>query len=110
VGDNIEQFGGDRNNVTIFGKSGGGRKVSVLLAMPGARSLFQRAIIQSGPGLHLQPRDRATELTYALLHELLSGEEMTARDPFFSRSYGRRSLHFIDFAMRLPARSRRSPC
>jgi para-nitrobenzyl esterase len=70
VRDNIGQFGGDRNNVTIFGESGGGRKVSVLLAMPGARGLFHRAIIQSGPGLHLQPRDRATELTYALLHEL----------------------------------------
>ena len=48
VHDNIARFGGDPGNVTIFGESGGGGKVSVLLAMPAARGLFHRAIIQSG--------------------------------------------------------------
>jgi para-nitrobenzyl esterase len=48
VHDNIEQFGGDPGNVTIFGQSGGGGKVSTLLTMPAARGLFNRAIIQSG--------------------------------------------------------------
>jgi para-nitrobenzyl esterase len=67
---NIERFGGDPANVTIFGESGGGRKVSTLLAMPDAKNLFHRAIIQSGPGLHLQPRDKSTEITVALFHEL----------------------------------------
>ncbi len=48
VRDNIANFGGDPNNVTIFGQSGGGAKVSTLLAMPGAKGLFHRAIFQSG--------------------------------------------------------------
>ena len=67
---NIERFGGDPGNVTIFGESGGGRKVSTLLAMPDAKGLFHRAIIQSGPGLHLQPRDRSHEIALALFKEL----------------------------------------
>jgi para-nitrobenzyl esterase len=67
---NIERFGGDPANVTIFGESGGGRKVSTLLAMPDAKGLFHRAIIQSGPGLHLQPRDKSTEMAIALFREL----------------------------------------
>jgi para-nitrobenzyl esterase len=48
VHDNLGNFGGDPNNVTIFGQSGGAGKVSTLLAMPGAKGLFHRAIIQSG--------------------------------------------------------------
>lgn len=45
---NIEAFGGDPGNVTIFGQSGGGCKVSTLLATPSAKGLFHKAIIQSG--------------------------------------------------------------
>ena len=70
VKENIANFGGDAGNVTVFGESGGGRKVATLLAMPQAKGLFHRAIIESGPGLHLQPRDRGHELTLALLDEL----------------------------------------
>jgi len=70
IQNNIERFGGDPSNVTIFGESGGGRKVSTLLAMPLARGLFHRAIIESGPGIKLQPRDRSTEMALALLREL----------------------------------------
>jgi para-nitrobenzyl esterase len=51
VRDNISRFGGDPGNVTIFGQSGGGAKVSTLLAMPGAKGLFHKAIIQSGSNL-----------------------------------------------------------
>ena len=51
VRDNIANFGGDPNNVTIFGQSGGAGKVSTLLAMPSAKGLFHRAIIQSGANL-----------------------------------------------------------
>jgi len=51
VHDNIAQFGGDPAEVTIFGESGGGGKVSTLLAMPLATGLFRRAIMQSGFGL-----------------------------------------------------------
>jgi len=48
VRDNISQFGGDPGNVTIFGESGGGGKVSTLMAMPPAKGLFHKAIVQSG--------------------------------------------------------------
>jgi para-nitrobenzyl esterase len=51
VRDSIGAFGGDAGNVTIFGESGGGLKVSTLLAMPSAQGLFHKAIIQSGPGI-----------------------------------------------------------
>jgi len=70
VKENIANFGGDPGNVTVFGESGGGRKVATLLAMPWAKGLLHRAIIESGPGLHLQPRDRSNELALALLDEL----------------------------------------
>jgi len=70
VRDNIEVFGGDRANVTIFGESGGGAKVSTLLAMPGARRLFHRAAIQSGPGLRVQERDEAADRAARFLSEL----------------------------------------
>jgi para-nitrobenzyl esterase len=70
VRDNIKAFGGDAGNVTIFGESGGGSKVSMLLAMPSARGLFHRAIIESGPGLRgVEPRD-ATSLAERLLAKL----------------------------------------
>ena len=48
VRDNIEGFGGDPNNVTIFGESAGGHNVAALMASPPAQGLFHRAIIQSG--------------------------------------------------------------
>lgn len=48
VRDNISNFGGDPNNVTIFGQSGGGAKVNTLMAMPRAKGLFHKAINQSG--------------------------------------------------------------
>jgi para-nitrobenzyl esterase len=45
---NIANFGGDPNNVTIFGQSGGGAKVNTLMAMPSAKGLFHKAINESG--------------------------------------------------------------
>ena len=58
VRDNIDRFGGDPNLVTIFGQSGGGRKVATLMAMPEAKGLFHRAIIESGAVLRLTERRR----------------------------------------------------
>ncbi|MCD8312690.1 MAG: carboxylesterase family protein, partial [Bacteroidales bacterium] len=90
VHDNIESFGGDPDNVTIFGQSGGGGKVSVLMAMPGAAGLFHKAIVQSGSmintmeqrysrmiadstlknlGLSPSEVDRLAKLPYETLHK-----------------------------------------
>ena len=70
VRDNIEMFGGDPGRVTIFGESGGGRKVSVMMAMPVAKGLFHGAIIQSSPGLRGVPAKDATDLAERLLAKL----------------------------------------
>lgn len=47
IKDNISRFGGDPDNITIFGESAGGSAVACLLAMPSAKGLFHRAILQS---------------------------------------------------------------
>jgi len=70
VHDNIERFGGDPANVMIFGESGGGAKVSTLLAMPGAKGLFRRAAIQSGAGIRSNTREASNVLTEAMLTKL----------------------------------------
>jgi para-nitrobenzyl esterase len=75
VRDNIEQFGGDPGNVTIFGESGGGRKVCSLLAMPSAEGLFHRAIIQSSVTLRAVEADAATEYAERLLAQLGIGAD-----------------------------------
>ncbi len=59
VRDNIATFGADPNNVTIFGQSGGGGKVSSLMAMPAAHGLFRRAIVQSGASVKGISREAA---------------------------------------------------
>jgi para-nitrobenzyl esterase len=77
VRDNIERFGGDPGNVTIFGESGGGGKVCTLLAMPSACGLFHRAIVQSGASVRLREPDRAARLTDAVLRVLgLTGNDL----------------------------------
>ena len=58
VRDNIASFGGDPSRVTIFGQSGGGGKVSTLMAMPAAKGLFHRAIVMSGS---FPPASRSSE-------------------------------------------------
>jgi para-nitrobenzyl esterase len=70
VRENIGAFGGDADNVTIFGQSGGGRKVSLCYAGQDAQGLFQRGVVQSGSHLRLQSPEHATRLTDALLAQL----------------------------------------
>jgi para-nitrobenzyl esterase len=61
VHETIAAFDGDPGNVTIFGQSGGGAKVSTLLAMPQTRGLFHKAIVQSGSHLEGLAPDEATK-------------------------------------------------
>ncbi len=70
VRDNIANFGGDPANVTVFGESGGGAKVSTLLAMPAGKGLFHKAIIQSGASVKANDAAGATALAHLLLKEL----------------------------------------
>ncbi len=70
VRDNVAAFGGDPGNVTIFGQSGGGGKVSSLMAMPAAKGLFHRAIVQSGAAVRGVPRDVATKSAESYLTAL----------------------------------------
>lgn len=67
---NIAAFGGDPDNVTIFGESGGGLKVSSLLAMPQAKGLFHRAIVQSGAIQHFRSKEVATAEAREILDHL----------------------------------------
>jgi para-nitrobenzyl esterase len=76
---NIAHFGGDPGNVTIFGESGGGAKVSVLLGMPAAKGLFHRAIIQSGAHLTGLSPAEATENARLLLAEVGLGPHDVAK-------------------------------
>jgi para-nitrobenzyl esterase len=77
VRDNIARFGGDPGRVMIFGQSGGGSKVATLMAMPSARGLFHRAMIQSSSAplraLTAEQADKPASL-------LLDGLDLTAAD------------------------------
>jgi len=70
VRDNIAAFGGDPNNVTIFGQSGGAGKVSTLMAMPSAKGLFHRAIAQSGSAVTSTQKAQAVRTTEQVLQRL----------------------------------------
>ena len=70
IRDNIAQFGGDPQNVTVFGESGGGGKVGTLMCMPAAKGLFHKAIIMSGTILNVNTKAMTEELGKAVVKEL----------------------------------------
>ena len=67
---NITKFGGDASNVTIFGQSGGGGKVSTLLATPDAKGMFHKAIVQSGAMLRTMESRWSRRIGAAVVEEL----------------------------------------
>ena len=101
VHDNIEKFGGDPGCVTIGGQSGGGGKTSTLMAMPSAKGLFHRAIVQSGSTLRQQEPEQSRALGLAVVEELglkpgpnvdlskFTYEELVAAGNRASRRFGR---------------------
>jgi para-nitrobenzyl esterase len=70
VSENIAVFGGDPNNVMIWGESGGGAKTSCLYAMPEATPYFNKASIESGPGVRMSAKGTAALTTANVLKEL----------------------------------------
>jgi para-nitrobenzyl esterase len=80
IAENAPNFGGDPNNVTVFGQSGGASKVVALASMPAAHGLFHKAFVQSsGGGLELARQDEAAK--YARDFKCALGhEEWTGRD------------------------------
>lgn len=72
VRDNIANFGGDPDNVTVWGQSGGGMKISALMQTPSADGLFHKAVIMSGVAGDLMPVGRGDGRTVVtdMLHEL----------------------------------------
>ncbi len=76
VSQNIAGFGGDPNNVTVFGESGGGAKTSVLLAMPAANGLFHKAFPMSGMMLAAQPPEVARATADMALAQMGIGHDL----------------------------------
>src|SRR5262249_31621033 len=77
VRDNIAAFGGDPDNVTIMGQSGGGAKVCTLTAMPSAKGLFHKAVVESGAALRMGEKATCEKLgAYVLAEAGLSAGEI----------------------------------
>jgi para-nitrobenzyl esterase len=70
VRDHAPAFGGDPDQVTIFGESAGGMSVGTLLGTPTARGLFWRAIAQSGAAHNVSTPEQGERVAYALMKEL----------------------------------------
>lgn len=76
VRQNIAKFGGDPNNVTVFGESGGGVKTSALLAMPAANGLFHKAFPMSGIMLSAERPERARSTAKMALQQMGVGSDL----------------------------------
>lgn len=70
---NISAFGGDPDNVTVFGQSGGGAKIATLMAMPAAKGLFHKAITMSGQQVTASGPLNATKRAESFLEKLGKG-------------------------------------
>ena len=103
---NIGRFGGDSNNVTLFGESAGGVSIRALLALPEARDLFHKVIIESGTGAFIK-KARATQIartfmelakvrTVAELDRISMEDVMRAQSKLFAQGYGSMPFGIVD--------------
>ncbi|HEY0777171.1 MAG TPA: carboxylesterase family protein [Gemmatirosa sp.] len=97
VQQNIAAFGGDPTNVMIFGESGGGAKTSCLYAMPGAAPYFDKASIESGPGVRMTTREDAAANTRLLLGAM----QLTPRE--WRRLIDASAADLLALQLRLPS-------
>jgi para-nitrobenzyl esterase len=97
VNKNITSFGGDPTRVMIFGESGGGAKTSCLYAMPSAAPFFNKASIESGPGIRMTPKETAAQTTAMVLKEL----NINARD--WKKLLGLPVSVLLDLQLKLPS-------
>ncbi len=67
IKNNISAFGGDPDNITVFGESAGGMSIGCLMAIPAARGLFHKAILESGTGAQARPLDQCVEMSESFL-------------------------------------------
>lgn len=110
VRDNISAFGGDPDNVTVFGQSGGGDKICTLLQAPAAAGLFHKAIVMSGVTRPGRKTVDDRELVLALLDELeLSEAEVEKLEivpyPVLAKAFERADRRFVNegqFVMWMP--------
>ena len=77
IQDNIEAFGGDPENVTLFGQSGGGAKVLAMMTSPYAKGLFQKGIVQSGATETMGVKFNTQEFSTALAENILKNLNIT---------------------------------
>lgn len=82
VKDNIAAFGGDPDNILVFGQSGGGAKIATMMAMPAAKGLFHRAITMSGQQVTASGPINASRRTEAYLTKL--GVQPDRLDPLLT--------------------------
>jgi len=87
VRDNISSFGGDPNNVTIFGESGGGGKVAALLCMPKAKGLIHKAIIESGSMPNVMTKEMSQRLGRCVIKHLFGSEDAFVKENLDTVSY-----------------------
>lgn len=106
VRQNIRHFGGDANNVTLFGESAGGSSIHALLAIPEAHDLFHKVIIESGTA-SLVTKARATQIarvfmdlanarTIAQLQQLSMEDVLRAQSKLFATEYGNSPFAFVE--------------
>lgn len=78
IQDNIEQFGGDPDNVTVFGESGGGAKVLALMTSPYAEGLFDKGIVESGATENMGAKFTELDVSRRLTENILTNLGVTA--------------------------------